>query len=174
MSDPTLPRRGRAIPDPVWAPLAAGGLMLLIGAVALAAGQPYLFPSLGPTAFLQAEYPDHRTSRAYHVVVGHLVGLAAGVLAVWVTGAGATPAALAGGQLTPARVAAAALAVPATMALQMLLRASHPPAVATTLLVALGAFRASGHDAVAIAVGVALIGLLGDVLRQVRLGARAR
>jgi len=43
-------RRGRVIavvPDMVWGPLAVG----LIG---LAAGQPWLFPSLGPTAYLLA------------------------------------------------------------------------------------------------------------------------
>ena len=43
--------------DQAWGVLMAGGLMLLAGAVGVLAGQPWLFPSLGPTAFLQAETP---------------------------------------------------------------------------------------------------------------------
>src|SRR5581483_7939824 len=47
--------------DATWAPLTASALMLVVGAVGLAADQPWLYPSLGPTAFMQAEYPGHRT-----------------------------------------------------------------------------------------------------------------
>ena len=43
----------RTVPDPIWGPLAVGSMMLGVGSIALAAGRPWLFPSLGPTAFLQ-------------------------------------------------------------------------------------------------------------------------
>ncbi|MGI8748327.1 MAG: hypothetical protein ACR2J4_08280 [Deinococcus sp.] len=46
-----------SIPETVWAPLSAGALMLVVGLIGLAAHQPLLFPSLGPTAFLQVETP---------------------------------------------------------------------------------------------------------------------
>ncbi len=41
------------IPDLIWAPIASGVLILLVGLLGLAAHQPWLFPSLGPTAFLR-------------------------------------------------------------------------------------------------------------------------
>jgi UPF0716 family protein affecting phage T7 exclusion len=46
-------KRGlRAIPDLLWAPFVGGILMLIPGLIGLAAGSVWLFPSLGPTAFL--------------------------------------------------------------------------------------------------------------------------
>lgn len=48
------------VPDIVWAPLAAALLMLIVGLIGLIAHQPWLFPSLGPTAFLQTGSVDQR------------------------------------------------------------------------------------------------------------------
>jgi hypothetical protein len=70
------------VPDIVWAPLAAAFLMLIVGLIGLLAHQPWLFPSLGPTAFLQAEQPKQPTACFYNTVMGHLHGLVAGILAV--------------------------------------------------------------------------------------------
>ena len=42
--------------------LASGATMAVIGLLGMAAGQPWLFPSLGPTIFLQAGRPDDRPS----------------------------------------------------------------------------------------------------------------
>ncbi len=92
------------IPDIVWAPLVAAFLMLIPGLIGLLAHQPWLFPSLGPTAFLQAEQPEQPTARFYNTVVGHLHGLVAGILAVLILGASTAPAVLATGKLTPVRV----------------------------------------------------------------------
>jgi len=169
-----LSHRLASIPDVLWAPAAAGGLMLLIGAIALVARHPWIFPSLGPTAFLQAEYPHHRTADIYHVVVGHVLGMISGFLAVGLLGAMNTPPAVAGAPLSLARLGAVAFAVTTTMLLQLLLRASHPPAVSTTLLIALGAFDVSMHAAATIVTGVILLAVPGDLLRRVRLAARPR
>lgn len=49
--------------DPVWGPIAVGSVLGAVGLIGLAAGQPWLFPSLGPTAFLHAEKPDQPPSR---------------------------------------------------------------------------------------------------------------
>ena len=64
----SLPERpsAAALPDAVWAPLAGGGLALAVGLASLAAGQAWLLPSLGPTAYLQAEMPAHPAARAYN------------------------------------------------------------------------------------------------------------
>ncbi|HLZ71807.1 MAG TPA: HPP family protein [Dehalococcoidia bacterium] len=174
-SEPGAPRRRRihwppGVPDAVFAPLSAAGLMLIVGALGTVAQQPWLFPSLGPTAFLQAEYPAHRTARLYHVIAGHGVGLAAGLIAVWLVGASSSSSVLVVHHLTAARTWAAVIAVALTIAGSLLLRASHPPAVSTSMLLALGSFRPTWHDALTIAVGVLVVALTGELLRRARLG----
>ncbi|MEG4107917.1 HPP family protein [Microcoleus sp. S13_C5] len=159
-----------SVPDKVWAPLGAGGLILVVGLIGLLAGQPWLFPSLGPTAFLQVETPDQRSARFYNTVVGHLLGLGAGLLAVTLLGAGDAPAVLSTKELTPVRVWAAAIAIALNMLGGLLLRASHPPAAATTLLVALGGFKPTVHDTLTVIIGVLIVATVGEVLRRIRLG----
>jgi hypothetical protein len=151
-------------------------LMLLIGAIALLAGAiagmpagyAWLFPSLGPTAYLQAESPANPAARFYNSIVGHLVGLAAGFLAVFLLSAYNDPVTLVAHQLTAGRAVAAALAVAVTLLVCLLLKASHPPAAATTLLAALGSFKI--EDAPAILIGILLVSALGEVARRMRLG----
>lgn len=126
------------LPARVWTPIAASFLILVVGLVGLAARQPWLFPSLGSTAFLLVENPQLPSARFYNLIVGHLVGLGAGFLAVTLLGAGDAPAVLSTNELTPIRVWASVLAVVLNMLGVLLLKASHPPSAATTLLVALG------------------------------------
>ncbi|MFL5674133.1 MAG: HPP family protein, partial [Chloroflexota bacterium] len=137
----TLPKRLddlASIPDAVWGPAIAGLLLLGVGALGLLVGKPWLLPSLGPTAVLVAVNAAHPTARAWNTFAGHLGGLLAGFAAVAVLGASTAPKVLGDGQLTSVRVLAGALAVALTIILGDLLRASHPPAAATALLVALG------------------------------------
>lgn len=155
------------VPDYVWTPAAAGLLALLCGLLGLAAHQVWLFPSIGPTAFLLAHSPDEPSSRAWNVVAGHAAGLAAGYLAVALLGAADAPAVFTAHALVPARVWASALAVALALAAQIALRASHPPAAATTLLVALGGFRATLRDAGAVVAGVLIVAAGGRLLRLV-------
>ncbi len=158
------------IPDLVWAPLATAVLLVIVGLLGIIMDEPMLFPSLGPTAFLQTEDPEVRMARFYNTVVGHLIGLGSGLFSVTVLHAQESSSVLVTGQLTSIRIIASALAVMLTIAIGLLLRASHPPASATTLLVALGAFRPTTRIALTIAASVLLIGILGEVLRRIRLG----
>src|SRR5215208_4496967 len=48
--------------------------------------QPMLFPSLGPSALLFFEQPTAPESSPYNALVGHLVGIVAGVTAIAVFG----------------------------------------------------------------------------------------
>jgi hypothetical protein len=157
------------IPDPVWAPIATTLVLLCVGVTGVIARQPWLFPSLGPTAFTQTEYPGHRTARFYNVLMGHGCGVAAGLLAVFVSGASGPPSILATARLTTARMAAAAIAVALTILLTLLLRAAHPPAVSTSLLFALGVFRPNLHDVLVIGAGVLITACAGELLRRLRL-----
>jgi hypothetical protein len=160
-----------AIPDEVQAAFWEGLLLLIVGLVGLAARMPLLLASLGPTAYEQTEMPHLKSSRLYNVIVGHMAGLAAGFLAIALVHAWNAPKVLAAGQLTPARVWACVIAAAMTSFVTLVLRASQPAALATTLLVALGSFQTK-HDALVIAGAVLLLAAIGEPVRRLRLAKR--
>ncbi len=125
------------------------------GLAAYLAKQPLLFPSLGPTAFLFFEQPLGRQSSPRNTLIGHLVAVLAGALCLALFGLLDDPSILQEG-VTLARVAAAALSLALTGAVLLMLRASHPPAGATVLIVSLGLLR-TPTEMGAIVVGVALL-----------------
>jgi hypothetical protein len=171
----TLPKRPEAvgsIPDSIWGPVAAAGLILLVGLIGVAVGKPWLLPSIGPSAVLIALMPAHPTARAWNTLVGHAIGIGAGFLAIVVAGAANDPSPIVDGQLTLGRVIAATIAVGLTLLLSAMARANHPPAAATTLLVALGA-AATAEKSLNLFAGVILIAIAGELLRRVRLERRA-
>ncbi|HEU4896386.1 MAG TPA: HPP family protein [Actinomycetota bacterium] len=67
------------------------------GLAAYLAKQPLLFPSLGPSALLFFEKPTAPESSPYRAVVGHLVGILAGVAAIAVFGLLGAPSVLEAG-----------------------------------------------------------------------------
>jgi CBS-domain-containing membrane protein len=156
------------IPDSIYTPLAAGILILIAGLFGLVLGRPLVFASLGPTAFQLAEYPEQRSSRGYNVIVGHLSGLAMGFAAVALLHSWSAPSVLGVHDLTLIRVWTSVLAITLTSAVILVLRASHPPAGATALLVALGSFS-NWSDVITVAIGVVLVGGLGEMFRYLRL-----
>ena len=64
-------------------PLTAALVTLVPGVLGLVSGQLLLFPSLAPSAVLQAHDPQAPSSRPYNVVVSHLVGMLTAYLMVW-------------------------------------------------------------------------------------------
>jgi hypothetical protein len=167
----SLPKRMTAIssiPDTLWVPLVSAALILLVGLMGVATGRPFLGPSLGPTIILVTMSPAHPTARGWNIIAGHLIGLAAGLAAVALLGAHNAPNPIETGQLEPVRVAAATLAILLTSLGGMIARASHPPAAATTLLVALGAI-AKPEQVLATIVGVLIVAVAGEAVRRYRL-----
>lgn len=160
-------RTSASMPDSVWVPVASGALILAAGAMSLATGKPWLFPALGPTAILIAANPGHSTTRFHSIVLGHLTAFACGWLAVILLGAG-DGARLLGGTVPVARVWAGAFAVAGTALIQPSLRAYHPPAAATALLVALGAYRTDLRTALSLFAGVLVVALLGEWFQRLR------
>ena len=149
-------------------PIASGLLVLVTGAIGLLVGRPWLLPSLGPTAVLVGEMPGHPISRPWNTIVGHLCGLVAGFLGVWLANAWAQPVAMVDHVLTPPRVLASVVAIALTVLVGALLRASHPPAAATTLLVSLGSLRTI-EDSVSLMSGVVVLAIVAALLRDLRL-----
>ncbi len=148
-----------------YAPLMSGLAMGAIGALGLATGQTWLFPSLGPTVFLQTVTPGAPGARAWNTIAGHAIGLCAGFGALFFCGADAVPAAMGGELLSLARVEATALAVAATVGAQSLLKAKHPPAAATTMLITLGGLQPTWRTVASISAGVLLISVIGAIIR---------
>jgi hypothetical protein len=165
---PKGPDRVSAIPDPVWGPLASGFLVLVTGLLALLAGRPWLLPSLGPSAVLAGEMPAHPVTRTWNMTVGHVGGLLAGFIGVFLTGSFNDPIVLVDHVLTPGRVLASVIAIALTVLVGALLRASHPPAAATTLLVTLGSLR-TATDGANLLIGVLVLAILAAMVREIRL-----
>jgi CBS-domain-containing membrane protein len=110
------------------------GLMSL---VALLTKQPFIFPSLGPTAFLLFYTPMLPTASPRNTLCGHAIGAVAGYLSLAIFGLlDAGPAIVVG--VSWSRVGAAALSLALTSGVMVWLRVPHPPAGATTLIVSLG------------------------------------
>jgi CBS-domain-containing membrane protein len=65
---------------------------------------------------------------------------------------------------------APAIAMGLCLLFQQLLKASHPPAAATALLLTMGGFQLVSKDLLAIGVGVVMLVLIGEPLRRYRLG----
>lgn len=166
-SPPTFFAILKRVPPSVY----GGAVMAVIGVLAWICATPWLFPSLGPTIAIQSEAPDHPAARPYSVVIGHLIGATVGFIAVHLTRVVYQLPVNISQSIDGPRVAAAALAVLASMALQTLARARHAPAQATTLLIVVGALDADVHGAFVLAMGVALVAILGEGVRRLKAAA---
>lgn len=109
----------------------------VLSLVALVTGAPYVFPSLGPTAFLLFYTPRQPASSPRNTLFGHGIGVAAGYLSLVVFGLTDAGPALTDG-VSGSRVAAAALSLGLTSGVMVWVCAPHPPAGATTLIISLG------------------------------------
>ena len=135
-----------------------------MAAVAFATGEPFVFPSLGPTAFLLFYTPMLPASCPRNTIVGHAIGAAAGYLALVLFGLTDAAPALAS-EVTGGRVGAAALSLGLTSGAMVWARVPHPPAGATTLIVSLGILREPDQLAV-LMVAVLLLVAQGFVINR--------
>ena len=109
----------------------------ILSLLAWATRSPFVFPSLGPTAFLVFYQPLSASSSPRNTIAGHLIGILAGYSSLAAFGLlHAGPATSEG--ITAARVGAAALSLAASSGAMVWLHVPHPPAGATTLIVSLG------------------------------------
>ena len=136
----------------------------LSGLLAWALDEPLVFPSLGATAFLFFETPMAEVASIRNTMIGHLVG--AGVAFFWlnVFGLVGEPSAIAEG-FTAERVACVALSLSFTGGILRLLRAAHPPAGATTVIVSIGLLT-TWDELLILAAGVALLAVSAWALNR--------
>ncbi|WP_435153651.1 HPP family protein [Haladaptatus sp. DFWS20] len=134
-------------------------LLVLLGALAWASGLPFLFPSLGPSAFLLSSKVGERVSEPRRVVGGHVIGVVFGLLTYHLVAPGLTvmqpspPFSIAALRLSLSGI----LAVGLTTAGMVITDLRHPPACATTLIVALGLLTKPAEGVVVITAIVILV-----------------
>lgn len=156
--------------DLLEAPIGEAFLILVAGIAGWAAHQPLIFASLGPTAYELIETPERRSAQPYSVFVGHLAGVAAGFAALYIADCWHTPP-ISGAGVPLHRVWAGMAAAALTVLLTLLLRATQPAAISTTLLVSLGIMQ-SPKDAGILMGGVVVMIVVGEPLRLLRLRQR--
>ena len=134
---------------------------VFLGGLAWITGQPFLFPSLGPSAYLMATGEKDRAQGAYHVIGGHAVAAVAGIIAylIFAEGLVVVDAFEQGQPFAPEvgfLVLSGVLAMCLTTIGMLWSGTNHPAACATTLIVALG-LMSTAVEVVIIVVAVAML-----------------
>ena len=137
----------------------------LSGLVAWAVDEPLVFPSLGATAFLFFETPMAEVASIRNTMIGHTVGALVAFFWLEVFGLVGDPSAIVTG-FTADRVACIALSLAFTGGILRLLRAAHPPAGATTVIVSIGLLT-TVHEVAILLGGVALLSIAAWSLNRV-------
>jgi CBS-domain-containing membrane protein len=141
----------------------SGLAIAVMAGLAMASDQPFVFPSLGPTAFLLFYSPLAPNAAPRSCFFGHLIGALSAYFALVVFGLTNVLPDLY--DITPARIGALALALALTLALMAWLDIPHAPAGATTLIVALGLLRTPEQLAI-LMLAVVLLTIQGFVINR--------
>ena len=158
----------RLPPRLVWAVYVGINGFVTIGLLALLAlvtGSPFVFPSLGPAAYLFFFSPLAEASSPRNAILSNAIGLICGYAAFTVT-AGFGPPSPTHGSVDGPTVLAAALSLSATGALMVLFRLNHAPAGATTLIVSL-CIISQPKDLVVIEVAVILLTAQAFIINRI-------
>ena len=153
--------------DQLATSLHTGLLIAIVGILTWASGLPTLFPSLGPSAFVLAMFPESEASNPKRVIGSHILGVIAGFLAYHLFAQGIVVT----GQIPPFsaigfRLAASSVvAIVLTVASMLYFGIRHPPACATTLIVALGLLPTFFDGVVIIVAVVIVVGVQKLLLR---------
>jgi CBS domain-containing membrane protein len=161
-------RFGEGAGEALYTFVATALAIAVSGFAAFFTGQPLIFPSLGPTvgptAYLFFESPMSRRASPRNAIIGHLVAILAGALSLALFGLLDNPSVLQEG-MTLARVGAATLSTALTGGILLLLRASHPPAGATVLIVSLGLLQRP-FELLVVAIGVVILTVVGWAINR--------
>ncbi|RQG91280.1 HPP family protein [Natrarchaeobius halalkaliphilus] len=146
---------------------------LFLGGIAWATGQPFLFPSLGPSAYLMATGEQPRAEGAYHVIGGHAIATACGLAAYLLIADGllVVDAFDQGEPFSPevARLVISAIVAMVLTTVGMLWTdTNHAAACATTLIVALGLMSTLAEGIVIVAAVVLLVGFHDVIVERIQ------
>ncbi len=128
----------------------------ILSVVAMVTKQPFIFPSLGPTAFLLFFAATNVQAAPRSAFFGHLIGVIAGYASLVVFGLTTSAPDLE--DVTWDRVGAATMSLCLTLSIMIWLGVPHAPAGATTLIVSLGLLRTPEQLLILMVAVVLLIG----------------
>ncbi len=115
----------------------AGIAAALAAVLAIVTREPFVFPSLGASAYLCATMPKSPAAQPRTVLVSHVAAALIGFGTLHLTGLDShVPAAVEG--MTAMRATAVAISLALTVAATSAFAVLHPPAGATALIVTLG------------------------------------
>lgn len=157
-----------AVVDAIWVPALAATLIVMAGAIGQWLKQPWLFAGLGPTVLMIASNPGHETTRFRAVFISHLAAIGCAYLALLMVNAAGAAGVVTRATVAMPRVWASAVSLAMLAVLLPQLRAYHPPAAATALLVTLGAYRMTGKTPLALMAGVFAVAVVGELLQRIR------
>jgi hypothetical protein len=126
---------------------------------------PFIFPSLGATAFLLFFTPTTAAASPRNALCGHGIGIACGYAALLAVGLHHSGRPIVA-ELGWTRIVATGLSLASTGALMILLNVPHPPAAATTLIVSLGVISRPAY-LVVLELAVALLVAQAIVINRV-------
>lgn len=144
----------------------AGGALCLVGLAGSWVGLPLLTATLGPTAYFFFVTPGPRWDTLRGAAVGHGVGVVAGLVGLLATGRWHIETAYLFHTNTVSEAFAVAIALAVTLLVLHVLKAHHPPAASTTILVASG-LAGPGPLLVGLVLGIAALFMLQLVLNEV-------
>src|SRR5215469_308899 len=111
----------------------------IVSTIAALSKQPFIFPSLGPTAFVLFYDAQGAQAAPRNVFCAHAIGVLAGYLALVIFGLTMAKPDLT--DITVPRIGAVILCLCLTVSLMVWLHVPHSPAASTTLMVGLGLIR---------------------------------
>lgn len=118
--------------------------MALLAVIAILTAEPFIFPSVGASAFILFYRPLVPAASPRNVILGHAIGVLTGWLSLWAFGLFGEASVFDVG-MDGARLGAITLGLGLACAGMVALNAAHPPAAATSLLVAMGLIDSLWH-----------------------------
>jgi hypothetical protein len=146
--------RNRIAPHRAIQVIVALILIVIIGELSFMFHMPLLFAAVGPTTITVVSRPSLKQNRPISIVSTHYFGMAVALALLFLFHLYGAPSVLVAG-FTQTRVLVAALAIGITTIFEEETPLYHPPAAATTLLVALG-IMTSPLGLLSIVIGIAL------------------
>ena len=135
----------------------------IVATIAALTKQPFLFPSLGPTAFLLFYDAQGAQAAPRNVFCGHAIGVLAGYLALVIFGLTAAKPDLT--DITVPRIGAVSLCLILTVSVMIWLHVPHSPAASTTLMVGLGLIR-TPPQLITLMIAAVLMIMLGAIINR--------
>lgn len=164
-----MQKRILRIEEVITVPIGVAGILLIVGAIGVGVGQPWLIPSVAPTAYLQVKEPEMPMSQPYKVVTSHLLGLGVGVAAFEMFGLEPGRSIFEVNQVITDRLWATVTAVALVELLALVVNASHAPASSTAAMITLSGFAVTWPDWFGVVAGVLGVAFFGELVRQFRL-----